>query len=166
MIAIIDDHSRLIPHAEFYLNERLSSYTDCLKQALASRGLPRKLYVDNGSAFRCKQLEHICASLGVALIHSKPYTPEGRGKIERFFRTIRGDFLPDFRGEQPAGSKRGARRCGWRMSITAGCTAPPGRAPLRGLPKICTACARPRRTSRTSSGIPPEDAWPRTAASS
>lgn len=99
LIAIIDDHSRLIPHAEFYLNERLSSYTDCLKQALAGRGLPRKLYVDNGSAFRCKQLEHICASLGVALIHSKPYTPEGRGKIERFFRTIRSDFLPHFRGE-------------------------------------------------------------------
>jgi putative transposase len=99
LIAIIDDHSRLITHAEFYLNERLSSYVDCLKQALCTRGLPRKLYVDNGSAFRCKQLEHICASLGVALIHSKPYTPEGRGKIERFFRTIRGEFLPHFRGE-------------------------------------------------------------------
>jgi len=99
LIAILDDHSRLIPYAEFYLNERLSSYTDCLKRALACRGLPRKLYVDNGSAFRCKQLEHICASMGVALIHSKPYTPEGRGKIERFFRTIRSDFLPHFRGE-------------------------------------------------------------------
>jgi len=99
LIAILDDHSRLIPHAQFYLNERLSSYTDCLKQALATRGLPRKLYVDNGSAFRCKQLEHICACLGVALIHSKPYTPEGRGKIERFFRTIRSEFLPGFRGE-------------------------------------------------------------------
>ena len=100
LIAILDDHSRLIPHAQFYLNERLSSYTDCLKQALATRGLPRKLYVDNGSAFRCKQLEHICACLGVALIHSKPYTPEGRGKIERFLRTIRGEFLPGFRGER------------------------------------------------------------------
>ena len=64
--------------------------------------LPRKLYVDNGSAFRCRQLEHICAALGIALIHSKPYTPEGRGKIERFFRTIRGEFLPGFRGESLA----------------------------------------------------------------
>jgi transposase InsO family protein len=99
LIAIIDDHSRLITHAEFYLNERLLSYVDCLKQALLTRGLPRKLYVDNGSAFRCKQLEHICASLGIALIHSKPYTPQGRGKIERFFRTIRGEFLPGFRGD-------------------------------------------------------------------
>lgn len=100
LIAILDDHSRLIAHAEFYLNERLASYVDCLKQALLTRGLPRKLYVDNGSAFRCKQLEHICASLGVALIHSKPYTPEGRGKIERFFRTIRSEFLPGFRGDR------------------------------------------------------------------
>jgi len=102
LIAIIDDHSRLITHAEFYLNERLLSYVDCLKQALFTRGLPRKLYVDNGSAFRCRQLEHICAALGIALIHSKPYTPEGRGKIERFFRTIRGEFLPGFRGESLA----------------------------------------------------------------
>jgi len=102
LIAILDDHSRLITHAEFYLNERLGSYVDCLKQAFLTRGLPRKLYVDNGSAFRCRQLEHICASLGVALIHSKPHTPEGRGKIERFFRTIRGEFLPGFRGDSLA----------------------------------------------------------------
>jgi transposase InsO family protein len=98
LMAILDDHSRLITHAEFYLNERLVSYVDCLRQAFLTRGLPRKLYVDNASAFRCRQLEHICAALGVALIHSTPYTPEGRGKIERFFRTIRGEFLPCFRG--------------------------------------------------------------------
>jgi transposase InsO family protein len=99
LIAVIDDHSRLIPHAEFYLNERLSSYVEALQQALSRRGLPRKLYVDNGSAFRCRQLEHICAQLGIALIHSKPYTPEGRGKIERFFRTVRGEFLAGFKGD-------------------------------------------------------------------
>lgn len=102
LIAVIDDHSRLIPHAEFYLNERLSSYAQALAQALSRRGLPRKLYVDNGSAFRCRQLEHICASLGIALIHSKPYTPQGRGKIERFFRTIRAEFLTGFTGQSLA----------------------------------------------------------------
>jgi putative transposase len=100
LIAVIDDHSRLIPHAEFYLNERLVSYVEAFQQALAKRGLPRKLYVDNGSAFRCRQLEHICAQLGVALIHSKPYTPQGRGKIERFFRTVRGELLTGFKGER------------------------------------------------------------------
>lgn len=98
LIAFIDDHSRLIPHGEFYLSERLTSFLDAFEKALLKRGLPRKLYVDNGSAFRSKHLEHIAASLGVALIHSRPYKPEGRGKIERFFRTVRGDVLAGFTG--------------------------------------------------------------------
>ena len=93
LFAFIDDMSRIIPHAEFYLHERLPSYLDALMKALAKRGLPRKLYVDNGSAFRSQLLQHACASLGIALIHSKPYQPEGRGKIERWFRTVRGQFL-------------------------------------------------------------------------
>jgi hypothetical protein len=55
--------------------------------------------VDNGPAFRSRHLEHITASLAIALIHSKPYTPEGRGKIERFFRTVRHDFVTGFSGK-------------------------------------------------------------------
>jgi putative transposase len=98
LIAILDDHSRLIVHGRFYLTERLEAYLDALEHALLKRGLPRKLYVDNGPAFRSRHLEHISASLGVALIHSKPYTPEGRGKIERFFRTVRADFVAGFTG--------------------------------------------------------------------
>jgi transposase InsO family protein len=94
LFAFIDDMSRLIPHAEFYLSEGLPSYLDAIKKALAKRGLPRKLYVDNGSAFRSQLLHHACASLGIALIHSKPYQPEGRGKIERWFKTVRMQFLP------------------------------------------------------------------------
>jgi len=93
LIAFIDDHSRLLPQAEFYLNERLSSWLDAFSKALKTRGLPRKLYVDNGSAFRTKHLERICASLGIGLIHTPPYTPQGRGKIERFFRSVRSRFL-------------------------------------------------------------------------
>ncbi len=93
LFAFIDDMSRLIPHAQFYLSERLPSYLDAMKKALAKRGLPRKLYVDNGSAFRSQLLHHACASLGIALIHSKPYQPEGRGKIERWFKTVRLQFL-------------------------------------------------------------------------
>lgn len=99
LIAVLDDHSRLITHGEFYLSERLDSYLHALQQALSKRGLPRKLYVDNGAAFRSRHLEHVTASLGIALIHSRPYKPQGRGKIERFFRTTRGDFLLGFRGK-------------------------------------------------------------------
>ncbi len=99
LIAVIDDHSRLIAHGEFYLSEALRSYLQAFENALAKRGLPRKLYVDNGAAFRSRHLEYISASLAIALIHSKPYQPQGRGKIERFFRTVRGQFLTGFKGQ-------------------------------------------------------------------
>ncbi len=98
LFAFIDDMSRLIPHAQFYLSEKLDSFLDALRQALLKRGLPRKLYVDNGPAFRSKHLEEITASLGIALVHSQPYKPQGRGKIERWFKTVRTQFLPGFRG--------------------------------------------------------------------
>jgi len=94
LFAFIDDMSRLVPHASFYLNERVETYVAALRIALAKRGLPRKLYVDNGPAFRSQLLSHATAALGIALIHSKPYQPQGRGKIERFFRTVRMQFLP------------------------------------------------------------------------
>ena len=94
LIAIIDDHSRLIVYARFYLSENVASYLDAFEKGLLQRGLPRKLYVDNGSAFRSKHLEYVCASLSIALIHSKPFTPQGRGKIERWFKTVRTRFLP------------------------------------------------------------------------
>ena len=95
LIAFIDDHSRLIPYARFYLSEKLTSFLDAFEKALLKRGLPRKLYVDNGAAYRSKHLEHITASLGIALIHARPYKPQGKGKIERFFRTVRMQFLTE-----------------------------------------------------------------------
>jgi transposase InsO family protein len=98
LIAVLDDHSRLLTHAEFYLSERLSSWLDAFRSALLSRGMPRKIYVDNGAAYRSKHFEHTCASLGIALVHTPPYTPQGRGKIERFFRSVRSRFLPCFTG--------------------------------------------------------------------
>ncbi len=99
LIAFLDDMSRLVPHAAFYLSEKLDSYLDALRQALLKRGLPRKLYLDNGPAFRSRHLEGITASLGIALIHSQPYQPQGRGKIERLFRTVRSQFLSVFSGQ-------------------------------------------------------------------
>ena len=98
LIAFIDDHSRLIPHGQFYLSEALIPFMDAFATALSKRGLPRKLYVDNGSAFRSRQLEYTTASLGIALIHARPYLPQGKGKIERFFKTVRTQFLPSFSG--------------------------------------------------------------------
>jgi transposase InsO family protein len=94
LFAIIDDHSRLITHGQFYLSETLDNYLDCLWQALLKRGLPRRLYVDNGPSFRAHRLRLGCASLQIALIYARPYRPQGKGKIERFFKTVRMQFLP------------------------------------------------------------------------
>lgn len=99
LIAIIDDYSRLITAAGFYLSENLKTYLTVLEQAFLSRGLPRKLYVDNGPAFRSHHLQYVAASLSIALIHARPYKPQGKGKIERWFRTVRLQFLQKFTGK-------------------------------------------------------------------
>jgi len=99
LIAFLDDHSRLITQARFMLSENLASYLTIFRSALTTRGLPRKLYVDNGSAFRSRHLEKVCACLGIAITHTPPYTPQGRGKVERLFRTVRSQLLANFTGE-------------------------------------------------------------------
>ena len=91
--ATLDDASRLIPHAQFYPNQGLDSFLDCLRQAISARGLPTRLYMDNAKIYRSPQLARIAASIGILIIHTPPYEPEGRGKIERFFRTVREQFL-------------------------------------------------------------------------
>jgi len=92
--AFLDDASRLVPFAAFYPSESAACFGDCLKQAMLRRGLPRRLYCDNGAAYRTQHLQVVCATLNVALIHSRPHQPRGRGKIERFFRHVRTSFLP------------------------------------------------------------------------
>jgi transposase InsO family protein len=91
--ATLDDASRLIPHAQFYPSQGLDASLDCLRQAIAARGVPIRLYIDNAKMYRSPQLARIAASLGILIIHSRPYQPEGRGKIERYFRTVREQFL-------------------------------------------------------------------------
>ena len=93
LCAILDDASRLIPHGQFYADQGLEGLLDCLRSAIAARGVPIRLYVDNGKIYRSRQLERIGASVGILIVHTPPYQPEGRGKIERFFRTVREQFL-------------------------------------------------------------------------
>lgn len=99
--AILDDASRLIPHAQFYPHQGLDAFLDCLRQAVAARGLPVRLYVDNAKLYRGQQLARIAASLGILVVHTPPYQPEGRGKIERFFRSLRAQFLANLDRKQP-----------------------------------------------------------------
>lgn len=94
LYAFLDDASRMVPFAAFYLAENAACFQDALKQALLRRGLPRRLYCDNGATFRTHHLQVICATLNISLIHSRPHRPRGRGKIERFFRHVRTAFVP------------------------------------------------------------------------
>jgi hypothetical protein len=93
LYAILDDASRLIPHAQFYTHQGLDAFLDCLHQSVAARGLPTRLYVDNAKVYRSQQLARIAASIGILITHTPPYQPEGRGKVERFFRSSREQFL-------------------------------------------------------------------------
>ncbi len=93
LYAFLDDATRMVPYAAFYELENAACFQEALKQALLRRGVPRKLYCDNGATFRTKHLQIICATLNIALIHTRPYQPRGRGKVERFFRRVRKDFL-------------------------------------------------------------------------
>ena len=100
LIAFIDDATRIVPFAAFTFSEGTISYLSVLEQAVRRRGIPKRLYVDNGAAFRSKQLAIVCAKIGIALIHAKPYTPQGKGKMERWFRTTRMQLLPLLSAEQ------------------------------------------------------------------
>jgi putative transposase len=95
LFAFLDDHSRAVMAARFGFAEDTIRLAAALRPALASRGVPGHVYVDNGSAFVDAWLLRACAVLGIKLVHSQPGRPEGRGKIERFFRTVRGQFLAE-----------------------------------------------------------------------
>ena len=93
LIAFIDDATRVIPHAQFAFAENTRSFLPVFKVALIKRGLPQRLLVDNGANYRSKHFSIVCAKLGVALIHARPHQPQSKGKIERFFRTVRAQLL-------------------------------------------------------------------------
>ena len=93
LIALLDDATRVVPYAHFALGETAADYLVVLKEAILRRGLPERLFCDNGANFRSRQLMMICGRLGISLLHARPYHPAGRGKIERWFRTVRGQFL-------------------------------------------------------------------------
>lgn len=95
LVAFIDDFSRLVPHAEFYWDEKFPTLENTFKIAMLKRGMPEIIYVDNGKVYHARQLDAVCASLGIRKISCQPYSPEGKGKVERFFRTVRGNFLEE-----------------------------------------------------------------------
>jgi len=102
LFAFIDDCSRLVTHGEFYFNESLPKLENCLQKAIIKRGLPNAIYVDNHQVYNAIQLELICADLGIKIYHTEPYTPEGKGKVEKFFGFVQSDFIPEVRASNIA----------------------------------------------------------------
>ena len=95
LYCFIDDHSRLVPYGEFFFDEALPRMERVLKVGILKRGVPLCLYVDNGAVYQATQFAVACASLGIRCLHTAPYSPESKGKIERFFETVRLQFLPE-----------------------------------------------------------------------
>jgi len=93
LICFLDDASRVVAHAEFFFAENIDSLIRAFRSALYKRGVPDSLYVDNGSIYTSKEIVQICARLGCLLCHAPLRDGAAKGKVERWFRTLRGDFL-------------------------------------------------------------------------
>jgi putative transposase len=102
LFCFLDDHSRLLVGYRWAAREDVLNASRALRVGIAGRGLPKAVYVDNGSPFVSGQLLRACAVLGIRLIHSTPGRPEGRGKIERVFRTVREQVLVELEDRPPA----------------------------------------------------------------
>jgi len=96
LVCFIDDATRYVVHGEFYDSLDQSIVEDCLRKAVMKEGLPKRLLFDNGKQFRNKWMERACAMLDIKLIFTAPYSPETKGKVERFNRTV-DSFLAEAR---------------------------------------------------------------------
>jgi transposase InsO family protein len=93
LVALLDDATRLVPYCAFRFSEGVEDLLAVFREAILRRGLPARLFVDNGSAFRSLRLVEVCARLGITLIRAAPYSAASKGKIERWFRTCRAAWL-------------------------------------------------------------------------
>ena len=93
LIAFLDDASRVCCHGQFFLAENVDTLIEAIRAAYYKRGVPHSLYVDNGSIYSSKEIIQICARVGCLLHHTPVRDGAAKGKIERFFRTVRDQFL-------------------------------------------------------------------------
>ena len=93
LIAIIDDASRLITNAKFYYEDNAYNFQKVFKEGLKKYGIPKKIFLDNGKTYKNEQLEIICANCGMELIYTRPYSPQSKAKIERWFHTMKETWM-------------------------------------------------------------------------
>ena len=99
LCVLIDDHSRLLPFAAYYRQANTEAFHHALKEAVLRRGLPRKLYTDQGKPFINAHTRIVCAQLGIRLLHCRPYHSWSKGKIERVIFSIQQGFESTLRLE-------------------------------------------------------------------
>lgn len=101
LFAFIDDCSRVVTGAGFHLSEGTKPLREVFSDAVLRRGIPRVVYCDNGKIYRSDVFQIACATLGVTLAHTQPYDAPAKGKIERFFKTVRTRFYPLLGADAP-----------------------------------------------------------------
>jgi transposase InsO family protein len=93
LIAFIDDASRVLCHGQFFFEENVDTLVQTIRAAFYKRGVPEQLLVDNGSIYCSQEITLICARVGCILRHTPVRDAAAKGKIERFFRRVRDQFL-------------------------------------------------------------------------
>jgi len=93
IIAFIDDASRMVVGCGVFFSDNAINMQKVFKKAVAKYGVPKRLFVDNGSPYKNQQIAMICASIGTVLIHSRTFSPESKGKVERFMRTMKDQWM-------------------------------------------------------------------------
>ncbi len=100
LIAIIDDASRLITNAKFYYEDNAINFQKTFKEGLKKYGIPKRIFLDNGKTYKNEQLSIICANCGIELIYTKPYSPQSKAKIERWFHTMKETWMRGINWEE------------------------------------------------------------------
>lgn len=101
LVIFIDDATRFVVHGQFYPLMDQSIIENAFRQAIQKNGVPQTVYFDNGKQYRTRWMSRTCGKLGIRLLYAKPYSPEGKGKVERLNRTV-DSFLAEARLEKTA----------------------------------------------------------------
>jgi putative transposase len=88
LVVIIDDATRFVLHAEFYPTLDQVIVEDAFRKAVMKYGTPECVYFDNGKQYRTKWMTRTCGKMGIRLLYAKPYSPESKGKVEWFNRSV------------------------------------------------------------------------------
>lgn len=110
LVAVIDDHSRLLCEGRFFFTQGMEAWLEVLRSACCRRGIPEKLYCDNGQVFTSAQIKRIGAVLGIRVIHAGVRDAAAKGKIEAFFRGVRSRFLDALKLDGMPGDLEGLNR--------------------------------------------------------